>query len=275
MNSKYFVLGGDIKKSLTEGYRFDLKTLFKTAYNVTYKHFFPLVTACLIIILALFALATLFITESGSVEDPIVVVLFFLISLLIAPPIVTGMLMMGINHSIGLKSKTTDLFNYFNIILKLSLAAMMISLMANAASMLLSQLFGSMGFMLSIIILLYLKMSFCLVYPLIAEKKVPPTLALKLSFKLVNKNLGQFTQLLIIFSLLFIVGVITSGIGLLFIIPFYINVMGIIYRQICGVSITVTGLSENDDDDHNSGEQVTERDTESNTSTTNNGTFEA
>ena len=103
-------------------------------------------------------------------------------------------------------------------------------------------------------------MSFCLVYPLIAEKKVSPVMALKLSFKLVHKNIAQFTQLLIIFCVLFMIGILTSGIGLLFVIPFSINVMGIVYRQVCGVSISVTEATEgsndnnkNDDDNHHSG----------------------
>lgn len=134
---------------------------------------------------------------------------------------------------------------------------MLINLMTNGASMFLGQVFGNVGFVLSVIVLLYLKMSFCLVYPLIAEKKVSPVVALKLSFKLVHKNIAQFTQLLIIFCVLFMIGILTSGIGLLFVIPFSINVMGIVYRQVCGVSISVTEATDphdnNDDDNHYSG----------------------
>ena len=58
MNSKYFVLGGDIKKSLAEGYQLDLKVLFKDAFTLTQKNFLPLFTACLLIILSLFLLVT-------------------------------------------------------------------------------------------------------------------------------------------------------------------------------------------------------------------------
>ena len=260
MNSKYFVLGGDIKKSLTEGYRFDLKKLLLDALKITRKHFFPLLTACLFIMLVSFALLSVFLDQTISLDDPKTMILFFIFALIVVPPLMTGMLMMGVHHSVGLKTKSFHLFNYFNIIFKLSLAAMIINLMTNGASMFLGQVFGSVGFVLSVIVLLYLKMSFCLVYPLIAEKKVSPVIALKLSFKLVHKNIAQFTQLLIIFCVLFMIGILTSGIGLLFVIPFAINVMGIVYRQVCGVSISVTEATEgpkdndnNDDDNHHSG----------------------
>ncbi|TEW54350.1 hypothetical protein E2R68_08745 [Psychromonas sp. RZ22] len=244
MNSKHFVLGGDIKKSLAEGYQFDLKKLFQDAFKVTRKHFLPLLTACLFIMLTFTAVFAMLVKDMASIEDPRVLGLFFVIALLIVPLFTTGLLMMGVHHSIGLKTKSFDLFKYFNIIFKLSLAALMVNLLTNIAGIVFAQVFGSIGFTLSVIVLLYLKMSFCLVYPLIAEKKVPPILALKLSFKLVHKNIGQFTQLLIIFCILFFIGIITSGIGLLFIVPFCVNVMGIIYRQICGVGISVTEVPE-------------------------------
>lgn len=246
MNSKYFVLGGDIKKSLADGYQLDLKVLLKDAFTLTQKNFLPLFTACLLIILALFLIVTLSLEHVDSFKDPAVVVGFFVIVLLVAPPLVTGLLMMGVNHSIGLKSKPFDLFSYINITLKLSLAAMMINLAVNLMSTFLGFLFNEAGLILSFLLMFYLKMSFSLVYPLIAEKKVSAALALTLSFKLVNKNVGQFTILLMLFLFLFIFGALTSGIGLLFVIPFYVNTLGLVYRQICGVTISVTEVSDED-----------------------------
>lgn len=253
MNSKYFILGGDIKKSLVEGYQFDFKTLFKDAFTLTQKNFFPLFTACLFILLSLFLLVTLSLEHIHSFDDPAVIITFFALVLLVLPPLVTGLLMMGVNHAIGLKSKSFHLFSYLNIILKLSLAAMMINLLVNFISLILGQLFNEAGFVLSVLVMFYLRMSFCLVYPLMAEKKLSAFLALTVSFKLVNKNIKQFTVLLILFAFLFIVGVITSGIGLLFVIPFYVNTMGLIYRQVCGVTVSVTEVSDEDTPSSHSG----------------------
>lgn len=244
MSSKNFILGGDIKKSLSDGYRFDIQKLLSDAFKVTKKNFLPLLSACTFIMVLFFTLASLMIVDLDSLNNPTVIGVFFAASILVAPPLMTGLMMMGVHHSIGLKTNSFHLFHYFKIIVKLSLAALLITLVTNAIGKVLMLLFGDFGFILSIITLLYLKMSFCLVYPLIAEKKVSPINALKLSFKLVHKNIGQFSILLIIFIALIFIGILTSGLGLLFIIPFCINLLGIIYRQICGVHIAVTNIPD-------------------------------
>ncbi|PKH03204.1 hypothetical protein CXF72_07730 [Psychromonas sp. MB-3u-54] len=255
MSEKHFILGGDIKKSLSEGHRFDLKSLFKDAFVLTKKNFLPLAVASFVTI-SLLGLAYIYIFDSFSDADQSTpMVLNYIITLLIAPPLLTALQMMGIHHSVGLKTKANDLFKYFNIILKLSMAAMMLSLISNLVSLGLTQLFGSIGLQLSVVALLYFNMVFCLVNPLIAEKKLTPVLALTLSFKIVNKNLLQFSFIYLLLIILFFVAIITSGLGLLFVVPFYFNIMGIIYRQVCGVSVVaVEGQppAENDNDNDRS-----------------------
>lgn len=256
MNEKHFILGGDIKKSLTEGYRFDLKSLFKEAFVITRKNYLPLAIASFLTI-AFLALAYIYIFDSfGEAEETMQIVLNYIITLLLAPPLLTALQMMGIHHSVGLKTKANDLFKYFNIILKLSLATMVVSLISNVVTLALTQLFGSIGLQLSIVALLYFNMAFCLVHPLVAEKKLAPILAVTLSFKIVNKNLLQFSLIYMLLVLLFFVALIPSGLGLLFFVPFYFNLMGIIYRQICGVSVVAVESSAptaGDDNDRSSG----------------------
>lgn len=256
MNKKHFVLGGDIKKSLTEGYQFDFKSLFKDAFVITKKHYFPLISACLFTIIILAGCYSLILDESSfsetgtldsaSFDETGKMLINYVIALLIAPPLLTGLQMMGVNHAIGLKTKSIDLFNYVRIIINLSLATMIISLMTNVTSIVLSKVLGDFGLGLSIVVLLYLNMAFCLVYPLIAEKKMPAQMALRVSFKLVNKNLVQFTLLFVLLALLFIVALLPSGLGLFIFIPFYFNLMGIVYRQTCGVGVVATELSDKD-----------------------------
>lgn len=265
MNSKHFVLGGDINRSLTEGYQLDIKKLFQDAFMITRKNILPLLSACIMVLLALTALFSLLIDSPESLESPSVLLTIFLLAIVVAPPVVTGLIMMGVNHAIGLKTKSWHLFNFFPMTIKLSLAAMAMNLITNLLGVVFGQLAGGAGIALSVITLLYLHMSFCLVYPLIAEKKLSPVNALITSFKLVHKNLGQFTQLLIIFCLLFVVGIFTSGIAFLFIIPFYMNMIGLLYRQICGVTISVTEVpdaqvNEQDSDDNDSDDNSTNDD---------------
>lgn len=255
MSEKHFILGGDIKKSLSEGHRFDLKSLFKDAFVITRKNYLPLAVASFVTI-GLLGLAYVYIFDAfGESDQTMQMVLNYIVTLLLAPPLLTALQMMGVHHSVGLKTKANDLFKYFNLILKLSLATMIISLISNFVTLGLTQLFGSIGLQLSIVALLYFNMAFCLVNPLVAEKKLTPLLAVTLSFKLVNKNLLQFSFIYMISILLFFVAIIPSGLGLLFFVPFYFNLMGIVYRQVCGVSVIAVeknSPSENDDDNDRS-----------------------
>lgn len=244
MHKKHFVLGGDLKKSLTDGYQLNFKSLFKDAITITRKHFFPLVTASLFTIILLAGCYHFTFGGLGNLTGNEQMLGNYLIALLVAPPLLTGLQMMGIHHSIGLKTKSIDLFNYFRMIIKLSMATLIISAINNAISLLLTQTLGQIGFVVSIVVLLYLNMAFTFVYPLISEKKVKPQAALILSFKLVHKNILQFTLLFIMLGILFFVAIIPSGLGLFIFIPFYFNLMGIIYRTLCGVGVVATTVDE-------------------------------
>lgn len=258
MNKTNFVLGGDLKKSLLEGYALDFKKLFKDAFAITRRNYLPLIVACIITIAIVTLLFTLSYEALAGLSETNQTIVNFIFNSFIVTPLVTGLQMMGINHSIGLKSRSKDLFNYFNIILKLALASVIMSIIVYALSIMLAQGFGDLGVQLSYIVVLYINMVFCMVYPLIAEKKLAPQLAIKLSFKLVNKNLRQFTFLFILLGLLGSVALLPSGLGLFLFIPFYFNIMGIVYRQMCGVGVVATEIKkedqENDDDDSDNGD---------------------
>ena len=249
MNKTHFVLGGDLKKSLTEGYTLDFKQLFKDAFAITRTNYLPLIVACIITIAIVTLIYTMSFEALSGLSDANQTIVNFIFSSFVVTPLVTGLQMMGINHSVGLKSRSNDLFNYFNIILKLALASVIINIIVYALSVLLSQVFGDIGLQLSIIVMLYLNMAFCMVYPLIAEKKIAPQLAIKLSFKLINKNLRQFTFLFMLLGLLGFIALLPSGLGLFLFIPFYFNIMGIVYRQMCGVGVVATEAPKQDDSD--------------------------
>ncbi|MCP5078366.1 MAG: hypothetical protein GY951_09970, partial [Psychromonas sp.] len=243
---------GDLKKSLTEGYTLDLKQLFKDAFAITRSNYLSLIVACIITIAIVTLIYTVSFEALSSLSDANQTIVNFIFSSFIVTPLVTGLQMMGIHHAIGLKSRSTDLFNYFNIIIKLALASVIINIIVYFLTVALSQIFGDLGLQLSIIVMLYLNMAFCMVYPLIAEKKIAPQLALKLSFKLINKNLRQFTFLFMLLGLLGFVALLPSGLGLFLFIPFYFNIMGIVYRQMCGVGVVATEVDKDDKDDDDS-----------------------
>lgn len=266
MNKTHFVLGGDLQKSLSEGYILDFKQLFKDAFAITRSHYRPLIVACIITIMFVTFLYMFSFETLAGLSDISQIIVNFIFSSFIVTPLVTGLQMMGIHHAIGLKSRSTDIFNYFNIVLKLALASVIINVIVYLLTVFFNQILGDLGLQVALVIILYLNMTFCMVYPLIAEKKIAPQLAIKLSFQLVNKNLRQFTFLFMLLILLGGLSLLPSGLGLFLFIPFYFNVMGIVYRQMCGVSIVATEIEKNDDEDndegHTSGDSAQKNDSE-------------
>ncbi|MEH6454656.1 MAG: hypothetical protein V7782_16625 [Psychromonas sp.] len=251
MTEKHFILGGDIKKSLSDGYKLDFKPLFKSAFSITKKNYFSLIIACVFTMAILLAGYALILESTVESDETLQLLTNLVFSALVMTPLITGLQMMGVHHSIGLKTKATSLFNYYNILLKLALASVLINLCVFVITSIFTELMGDIGVQISLVILLYLNMTFSLVYPLIAEKKLSPQMAIKISFKLVNKNLRQFTLLHLILGLLAVVAVLPSGLGLFLFVPFYFNLMGIIYRQVCGVGVVATETTKSDDDNDN------------------------
>ncbi|MEI6897912.1 MAG: hypothetical protein V5786_10605 [Psychromonas sp.] len=272
MNKTHYVLGGNLKKSLTEGASLDLKQIFKDAFVITRKHYLPLIIACLVTVAIVATFYTLSLNSLSELSESNQLLINFIFSSVVIAPLVTGLQMMGINHAIGLKSRSADLFSFFNLILQLALASMMINIVVYILSVAFSEVLGDIGAKLSIIVMLYLNMTFCMVYPLIAEKKFSAALAIRLSFKLINKNLLQFTFLFILLFVLAIIALLPSGLGMFLFIPFYFNIMGIVYRQMCGVGIVATNL---DDDNDSPGNGPLNNDAQENTESKNSSEFEA
>jgi len=273
MNKTHFVLGGDLKKSLTEGYTLDIKQLFKDAFTITRKNYLSLISACLVTVSIVIILYTLGFDALSELSESKQVIINFVVSSFIITPLTTGLQMMGIHHSIGLKSRATDLFNCFNMIFKLALANMTINVALYLSSVLLSEFLGEVGINLSYVVMIYVNMVFCMVCPLIAEKKFSAQLAIKLSFKLINKNLRQFTLLFLLLGLLGLIAILPSGLGLFLFVPFYFNLIGIVYRQMCGVGVVATDIS--DDDDNTPGNGANQDHTSKNNRPKNPSEFEA
>lgn len=254
MKKTHFVLGGDIKKSLTDGYTLNFKQLFKDAFAITRSNFIPLMVACFVTVAIVAIVFMLSLDTLETLSETQQTLLNFIFSAFVITPLITGLQMMGVHHAIGLKSRAADLFNFFKIAFPLALSSMMVNIIVLAVSVVFDTLLGDIGLQLSLIVMLYLNMAFCLVYPLIAEKKLSAQLALRLSFKLVNKNLLQFTCLFLMLGLLAVIALLPSGLGMLLFVPFYFNLIGVVYRQLCGVGVVATDTSDdenNDDRDDN------------------------
>ncbi|MCK5820119.1 MAG: hypothetical protein KAH18_12980 [Psychromonas sp.] len=237
MNKKHFIVGGDIKKSLSQGKRLNFKGLFTEALILTKKNYLPLLIACIflaMIVLVIYGFGYKYIyTLSSNVQLGI----NFIVSSFIMTPLVTALLMMGIYNSVGIKTKPIDIFSSFNVTIKLAIVNMIINVIVYGISKLFTLASNDIAAVISVFLLIYTNVVFCLTYPLIAEKKMSAYLGLKSSFKIVHKNLLQFIILFMFIVFFAFIAILPYGIGLLVFIPFYFNLMGLVYRETCGVKI--------------------------------------
>jgi uncharacterized membrane protein len=93
-----------------------------------------------------------------------------------------------------------------------------------------------LGFLLLIVPGLYLSVAYCLALPLVVDKKLSPWQALEASRKAVSRRWFSVLGLFLAIGFLCFLGAIPLFIGLIWIVPMSLIVMGILYRNIFGVS---------------------------------------
>lgn len=147
-----------------------------------------------------------------------------LVIMLVGMPLWLGLAMVGVKLSIGAPAPAGSVFGYFNRTLMLF------------GTILLMYILILIGFMLLIIPGIYLMIAYSQSMLLVADKGLSPWQALESSRKAVGHHwFGMFG---VMFVLWFIVGLsmIPLGIGLIWTMPLVLIAMGVIYRNMFGVS---------------------------------------
>ncbi|GAL19259.1 probable proline and glycine rich transmembrane protein gene in bax [Vibrio maritimus] len=96
---------------------------------------------------------------------------------------------------------------------------------------------------------MYLSLAFSQSILLICEKKVPPLQSLLLSLRAVNKKIFVLSGIYLLLVLMFIVGAMFYGIGLIFVLPFFFHVKGILYREMFGITLKIVATEDNGSSD--------------------------
>ncbi|MEN8135362.1 MAG: hypothetical protein ABFS18_07465 [Thermodesulfobacteriota bacterium] len=139
-------------------------------------------------------------------------------------PFMAGLMLIGIRHAIGLPIDFKMAFSCFGYILPIVIASLLVSVLS------------FIGLLLLVIPFIYLSIAYLLVMPLIIDKGMGPWQAMEASRKGIQQHWFK------VFGLYFLMGIICSlsaipaGIGLIWTVPMFIMVGGILYREIFGVS---------------------------------------
>ncbi len=139
-------------------------------------------------------------------------------------PFMAGLMLIGIRHSAGLPVDFKMAFSCFGYILPIVIASFLVSLLS------------VLGFMLLIIPGIYLSVAYLLVVPLIIDKEMGPWQAMEASRKAIQRHWFKVFGLYIVMTFIGFLSSIPLGLGLIWTIPMFIMVGGILYREIFGVS---------------------------------------
>jgi hypothetical protein len=233
---KRVIIGGDIDKTLKGEFDFDIKELLEqgwiltqTTKGVLCQSLLIILSVAIVMVYGLIAYVGAENVQNNTVELNSATRLFMeIISTTLTAPLLAGVIMMGINHSVGAVSKAEHLFQYVPQCLPIVLVSLMTGLLTQ------------FGLVLYILPGFYIAIAMSFATPLVVEKKMTPLMAIYTSVRAVNKKALKFSLLYLIFLALLFVGLMTLGVAFIWIAPLYYNIKGILYRDMFGVTVTLT-----------------------------------
>ena len=217
MNDNKLIVGGSLTDALTGKYDFSLKSVIEQSFNVTKNHLGSLLGGFLILfginVLMVLVLINFFSLESfeNSLE------LQFLTSTIQA----------------DIKTKATQVFDGFQRLMPLIVVSLIATVLNIILTLLLGQLHPNLGLLGS----LYLTVVLALAMPLVIERGVSPLNALYYSFRITHYKLPKFIVLFLLIMGALFLAIIPFGLGLIWMLPMIYNLIGVVYKEIIGVTV--------------------------------------
>ncbi|MGR5175209.1 hypothetical protein ACPV4B_01585 [Vibrio parahaemolyticus] len=253
-----FNLGGSIERAISGQYELKAGAVFQEAWKQTIKHFMsfsPAIVALILVQLAIFYIALQLqlgdpsiilqaIQDPSLLNDKIFQAIFVanFSYEVVSAPVYAGISLMAMSHAAGLTTKSRHIAKGLQYTVPVIIATLFSLVLQGVVSMILP--FLSM----------YLSLAFSQSILLICEKKVPPLQSLLLSLRAVNKKIFVLAGIYIILVLMFIAGAMFYGIGLIFVLPFFFHVKGILYREMFGIKLKIVASQGNGPDDSSDGD---------------------
>ena len=151
-------------------------------------------------------------------------VLAQVVQLVVTAPLMAGLFMLGIKRAAGQPVTASMLLNYFPKTLPLFLTYLLMIVLV------------VIGFVLLVIPGIYLVIAYALALPLLVDKNLGIWESLETSRKGITRCWFRFFGFGIISFVIVLISAIPLGIGLIWTLPWLYAAMGIVYRDVFGVS---------------------------------------
>lgn len=246
-------VGGSIDAAIKGEYTLDVAAILKEAWQITLKSRMSINLGLFICLLIGMLTSMLASAPLGGIEtvinDPQSVTLLNIIVTLVVYPFLAGVEMMGVFHSVGLKTRSQLVFAFLKRGSWVAVCA------------LLTSTFVTIGLTLFYLPGIFLAVALSLALPLVVEKKLSPMKAIIIC---IQATRFQWFKLFAIYVLLALAMVISalpiaaaggSELGFLaiafflfclaYIAPMFYNVKGILYREIFGLQMQASAGKPN------------------------------
>lgn len=201
-------------------YSFSITGLLKEAFNRTDGVKGVIFGAFLIYVIIAFIITgilELILPSEGSIINSIIQTV---ISAPVLVPIMVGVTFLGIYQARGLEINVPSIFNYFSMVVPISITFILVYIAT------------LIGFALLILPGIYLAVSYAFAYPLLVDKGLTPWEAMELSRKTITKQWFKFFGLGLLSGLFIVISAIPLGIGLIWSIPTVYIAYGLLYHHI-------------------------------------------
>ncbi len=215
--------GGSLESGIAGEYDFTIRAMLSEAWAKTNGLKGPFWGAALLLMVSvlLIAIALSFALGTGGTATRLIVQLAITAFMY---PFMAGIFMMGVKRSVNQPISFNMMFSYFSVTGTVILAGFF------------STILTWVGFLLLIIPGLYLAIAYGLIIPLIADKKLSAWQAMEASRKAITKRWFKIFGLYLVMGIILIISVIPLGLGLIWTYPMMVALMGILYREIFGVT---------------------------------------
>lgn len=149
--------------------------------------------------------------------------LLTLLQAIVVMPIVAGLFMIGIKHSVGAPAEFKQIFQHFDKTIPLFLTTLLVYILV------------AIGLVLLIVPGVYLLLSYSMAIPLVVEKNMSPWQALETSRKAITHKWFNMLGFALVTLLVVVAGALALLVGLIWAYPLLILAFGLVYRNIFGV----------------------------------------
>ncbi|NMH61044.1 hypothetical protein [Alteromonas ponticola] len=213
-------------RALRGQYEFDFTNLIKRS-AATCKARFPTVfRACLILVAVIASLVFILLNFVGieAVQNltPLQQSVLDVVGIFILSPLIAGLWMICIRCVRGQTAQPSQIVSFYSLGLALGLAQLVISTLVQV------------GLALFILPGIYLFIASSFTLPLMVDRKMRIADALILSCKMVNQYLTGFLAVYGLFTVLFFLSLLTFGIALVLVMPFYYVTLALLYNDLFG-----------------------------------------